>query len=120
MSPLTAHQDALRIPSHLLTQWQSLLQAQGDDLKGILVDLQAKADDLKEAIQQRTSTKNAMKVLSYSLFAADFGQNRLERPTFQSTFVLREGLSFVPTPAAEPLSLPHRQPSCSWQEVSTL
>ncbi|KAK9827868.1 hypothetical protein WJX74_006810 [Apatococcus lobatus] len=36
-------------------------KSQGADLKGILVDLQAKADDLQDAIQQRTSTKNAMK-----------------------------------------------------------
>ena len=39
-----------------------MLQAQGHDLKEILVELQAKADDLEDAIRQRTSTKNAMKV----------------------------------------------------------
>ena len=52
----------------------TLLQAQSDDLKGILVDLQAKADDLKDAIEQRTSTKNAMKVLQHSTFAVPLRQ----------------------------------------------
>ena len=39
-----------------------MLQAQGHNLKEILVELQAKADDLEDAIRHRTSTKNAMKV----------------------------------------------------------